>query len=849
MYKKIFLFGVNTAFLFLIFSCSQSTPQTTVSENDNLDSAAIEEEQAKLTPVAVPYHTANPLVFDILHLDLDLSFDFDEEKVLGKAIITGTPYSYPINEITLDSKGLEVKKVVMPDRNKNIPLRYRYDSLELQISLDRTYQPDEIISLEIEYVADPEESPMANAGSYHDSRGLYFIKNENGEVTQIWTQGEPENNSRWFPVIDAPNERYKQEISITVPADFVTLSNGLMTSSVINEDSLKTDTWKLDKDHAAYLTMVAAGKFAMEEETYKEIPLQYYVDPKYADRASEIFKYTPEMIHFMDSLLDEPYPWSKYAQISVKDFVSGAMENTTASVFMEEVQLTENEALDEDYEGIIIHELSHQWFGNQLTAESWANIAMNEAFANYSEYLWAQYKHGEMEAGLLAVEEEAGYFDEALQDTHPLINHNYYTPDEMFDAHSYNKGGRILHMLRIYLGDEIFFKGLRNYIDEYKGESVEAANLRLVMEDSSGEDLSWFFNQWFYSEGHPELTMAYTHENDTLYLEIYQVQSEEFPVFILPATIDVFSNGKGSRYTVTIDKPYQLLEIPMENTPEAVIFDPEHDLLVEMAYEKPLSDWMSQYHNAVSYKSKMEALEYLSDSISNQEVSNLFQEVLKDEFWAIRQYGINVWATIAEDIPEEVIAKIASMAMSDPDYIVKADAIAAVGGWDADSYLSVIEKGLESKSFSVLGASIEALSLSNEEDKLKRLEQYEIHNQTETVIPLAFYYLDSGHVEKISWLEEKIENLGRAERFYALQLYMMWLPQLDDSYDLNAKADFLFGILENERFINNRTTIYLLLMMLEDVPGVREKIEKKLSNENYPEVIDNLEAVTVSPDE
>ncbi|NMM49450.1 M1 family metallopeptidase [Marinigracilibium pacificum] len=847
MCKKIFLTGFYAVVILAIFSCSNSTPQVSDVEGDT-DSLLIEE-QAALTPKPVPYQTARPLEFDIIHLDLNVSFDFDNEKVFGKATITGSPYSYPLNEVILDGKGFEIKKVTMPGRNQNTPVAYDYDSFQLKIHLDRFYQPGEIVTIEIDYIADPNNSPLDNATSYYDSRGLYFVKDDSGKVIQLWTQGEPENNSRWFPLIDAPNERFKQEISISVPSDFETLSNGLLISSVVGEDSIKTDTWRLEQAHAAYLTMIAAGKFAKVEAMNNDLSLQYFVEEKYKNRASDIFKNTPEMIDFLDSLLDEPFPWPKYAQIAVRDFVTGAMENTTASVFMEEVQLTENESLDEEYEGIVMHELAHQWFGDLLTAESWANIAMNESFANYSEYLWAEHKYGEMEAGLIAYEEEEGYFEEALEETHALINHNFYSPDDVFDAHSYNKGGRILHMLRAYLGDDVFFKGIQNYIDDYKGKSVEAANFRLSMEAASGQDLSWFFNQWFYSEGHPELTFSYLHQNDTLYIEVFQVQSEDIPVFVLPATIDVFDKGQGSRYTVTIDKPYQILEIPMTSAPETVIFDPEHELLVEIAYEKPLKDWINQYKYGVSYKSKFEALEQLSDSLNIPEVSDLFLEVLSDNFWAFRQYSLNIWATTEGDVPEEVIAKVASMAASDSNYIVRADAIATIGSWDPDSYKSVIEKGLESNSFSVKGASIEALSMSDIEGKYEKLQKYESYNQIETVIPLALYYLDSGYFEKISWLEEKIINLRRDERFYALQLYMMFLPRASESVDLESKSEFLFSLLEKEKSVNNRTTIYLLLMMLEDYPGVKEKIEKKLLEEKYPEVIENLEAVTVSSEE
>jgi aminopeptidase N len=402
----------------------------------------------------------------------------------------------------------------------------------------------------VDYTAKPEELKAEGSEAITDAKGLYFINPKGEEAnkpTQIWTQGETEASSAWFPTIDAPNENTTQEIVMTVDKKYVTLSNGLLIDSKDNGNGTRTDTWKQTKPHAPYLAMMAVGDFAVIKDKWKNIAVDYYVEHDYAQYGKAIFGETPAMLEFYSNVLDYQYPWDKYAQIVVRDYVSGAMENTTAVIHGEFLHRTDRELLDGDNERIIAHELFHHWFGDIVTCESWSNLPLNESFATYGEYMWLEHRHGRAAADRHSEEQMGQYFASTKQQGHvDLIRFNYEDKEDMFDAHSYNKGGRVLHMLRKTIGDDAFFKALSVYLKAHQYEAVEIHQLRLAMEKVTGQDLNWFFNQWFLNQGHPDL--AVKHVNDAAkgthsVILTQEHDLKEFPLYRIPLDVDIYSQG------------------------------------------------------------------------------------------------------------------------------------------------------------------------------------------------------------------------------------------------------------------------------------------------------------------
>lgn len=410
---------------------------------------------------AIKNYRATPeRTFDLLHTSLDVRFDKEKKLVFGEANLTLKPYGYPQDRLVLDAQDFDLHEVSMDDSRQQ--LEFRYDSQQIEIQFPTTLTTADTILINIRYTAHPSRNSGEGSQAITDTQGLYFI-NPTGEAslpTQIWTQGETDHNSKWFPTIDAPNERATHDLKLTVEEKFTTVSNGELVGQEQLGNGMRRDHWKMSQPSAPYLVAFAVGEFERISSQWKGIPLGYYVEKPFAEGAKKVFGRTPEMLDFYSDLLGVPYPWPKYDQVVVREFVSGAMENTTVSIFMEELNMNAREAIDSEYDGIIAHELFHHWFGDYVTTESWSNLPLNEAFANYGEYLWYEHKEGRDAADLHHIGELETYLWEAEEKQVDLIRFEYAHNEDMFDSHSYAKGGRVLHMLRDYLGDEVFFAGL-----------------------------------------------------------------------------------------------------------------------------------------------------------------------------------------------------------------------------------------------------------------------------------------------------------------------------------------------------------------------------------------------------
>ena len=440
---KKHILWLSSAFIISSFTYAQvMTPPPSYAENQSDQSAIFRAEAERIN--------------NLVHTKLDLKFDYAKEHVLGEAWVTLKPHFYETSTVTLDAKAMLIHEIALINGTTKKKLNYKYDDSQLIIELDKAYKKDQEYTLYINYTARPNEVKQAGSAAINDAKGVYFI-NAKGErpnyPTQIWTQGETESSSCWFPTIDKTNQKTSQEITLTYPDKYVSLSNGTMKSSKKNANGTKTDYWKFDKKHAPYLFFFGIGDYAIIKDKWKNIDVDYYVEPEYKDVAKQIFGNTPEMIQFFSDKLDYPYPWDKYAQMTAREYVSGAMENTTASLFHDGVQQKAGQLIDENTaEYVIAHELFHHWFGDLVTAESWGNLTVNESFANYSEYLWFEHKYGKEAAEKHRYSEMFGY-KQGDGPTKNLVRVHYNSREDMFDAVSYNKGGLILHMLRNFIGD------------------------------------------------------------------------------------------------------------------------------------------------------------------------------------------------------------------------------------------------------------------------------------------------------------------------------------------------------------------------------------------------------------
>ena len=404
------------------------------------------------------YHASYTQQIDILHTDLDVSFNWDSAFVYGEAKITAQPYFYATDSIVLDAKGFKIHQIQQQINSNWQEAIFTYQDNKISIRLDRTYQANQHFIVKIKYTAAPRKLKVGRDIFSTDDRGLYFIQTKGRK--QIWTQGETENNSCWFPTIENPAEKMTHQFNIRVDDQYKTLSNGILKESIKHTDGTRTDSWLMQQPHAVYLSMLTVGEFEITEDKWNNIPLKYYTEKAYASSAKKVFGNTPEMMSFFSKQLNYPYPWPKYDQIVVRNFVSGAMENTTASVFYSGLNLTPEQHEDYNQDDIIAHELYHHWFGNLVTCESWSNLPLNESFATYGEYLWREYKNGKEGADEHLYGMSESYFNYAKNRDADVIRFNYADKEHMFDAISYQKGAIILLNLRTLVGDEAFFPAL-----------------------------------------------------------------------------------------------------------------------------------------------------------------------------------------------------------------------------------------------------------------------------------------------------------------------------------------------------------------------------------------------------
>ncbi|HXH19672.1 MAG TPA: M1 family metallopeptidase, partial [Chitinophagales bacterium] len=692
------------------------------------------------------YRPSATRINDLLHTQLHVHFDWQKQWLYGTATLTLKPYVKPVSELELDAKGFDINRVGKLENGNFTELPFQYDSLVLTIDLLKTYTDKDTCRIQIEYIAKPNELPDGGSDAITSDKGLYFINplgKEKNKPIQIWTQGETEASSCWFPTIDKPNERTTQEIYITVPDTFVTLSNGLLVSSEKNPDGTRTDYWEMDLPHAPYLFMMAIGDFAVVRDKWRGKPVDYYVEKPYEPYARDIFGNTPEMLDFYSDLLGVDYPWQKYAQVVVRDYVSGAMENTTATVHFENMQRTKRELIDRDYEDIIAHELFHQWFGDYVTCESWANLTLNEGFATYGEYLWIEHKYGADMAERHRADMLHQYLSESWLYKEPVVRFHYHDKEDMFDSHSYAKGGLALHMLRTYLGDEIFFRALNIYLKEHAFQSVEIHQLRLAFEEASGEDLNWFFNQWFLSPGHPKLSLEYDYKPEEAIIAVTIRQTQDEDVFRLPMTIDIYFGDMVRRENVVMKKREQTFEFFIDSQPHLVNVDADKNLLCEWLDTKDPAALAFQYNHAQGYLNKRQALQMLSNSQQDSLAKATLIRALKDTFWGLRKLAVE--KLLLDDKTKPLIAEAA---LNDEKPQVRAAAVARLGETKEEAYLDLYKKLLADSSLQVVANSLNSIYEINKEEALKLAPQFEEFNTTSIVSAIGAIYSQAGSDDK-----------------------------------------------------------------------------------------------------
>lgn len=535
--------------------------------------------------------------WDLISTRLNVTPDFEKRILKGTAELQLKPHFYNQDSLLLDAVAMKIDSVIMIAAKPKM-LKYRYeDTAHLVVYFNETITRENTVKLLIHYTAMPYEYSSSGNSAITDNKGIYFINHdlsETGKPRQLWTQGETQSSSHWFPTLDAPNQKTTWEISVTIPDTMISLSNGKFIQSKPQKNRLKTETWKQEQPNAPYLCMLAVGDWSVYKTKWRNKEVNYYVEKKYLPYVNLNFGHTPEMIEFFSNYTGVDFAWDKFSQVVVRDFVSGAMENTTAVVHMEGLQQTPRQHVDQSYEDYVSHELFHQWFGDLVTCESWAHLTVNESWATYGQFLWNEYKYGKDKAEEgLQYDEESAYYS-FLGGNKTLTRHDYKNNDagDMFDNISYQKGACVLHMLRNLVGEEAFKEGIKLYLTRNKFKTAETSNLRMAFEEVSGRDLNWFFNQWYYSTGHPQIELRdwYVDSVGDWMLRIKQVQIKSlgFPenAFAFPVKIKYEINGKTEVKEIFVNSRDTTINFDLPGRPSWWAFDSDNALLAEVELDK-----------------------------------------------------------------------------------------------------------------------------------------------------------------------------------------------------------------------------------------------------------------------
>ncbi len=563
---------------------------------------------------------------DILHIIIDVTPNFTSRTIAGETTIKFAPIAKLLTELRLNAVDLNVTAVTSSAKMAG----HTVTADAIVITFDPAIPPEQETSVTIKYNAEPKQ-------------GLYFRTPEMGykaEDTHLYTQGETHEAPHWYPNYDYPNERSTSEIICRVPADMTVLSNGRLVSEQVDPNTgLKAVRWLQDKPHVNYLIALAAGKFKKIESSYRNIPLAFYTPMSHIEQAENSFKDTADMVAFYEAEIGVPYPWDKYFQVVCEDF-GGGMENTSLTILGHGTLFTKETENIRSSQSLVAHELVHQWFGDYVTCKDWSHLWLNEGFATYYEDLYDGHKNGR-DSMLYGLYQTSRWMLTGEPHDKPIVHRSYAEAWEQFDYRSYSKGGWVLHMLRTELGEELFRKCIKTYLERHALSSVVTEDLNAAVEDLSGRSFDRFFDQWVYHGGYPKLNIRYNwSEKDKLAkvsLEQTHDVNENVMLFHFRTKLRFIVDGKVVDRNIVVDSKQHDFYVPLPKEPNIVRFDPEYGLLAQVKFDKPPAMLYEQLKNPDDVIGRLLAVEALKEKKDKQAVAELKHALNNDAFWGVRK--------------------------------------------------------------------------------------------------------------------------------------------------------------------------------------------------------------------
>lgn len=574
---------------------------------------------------------------DMRHIRLELDVDLPAKHVESTATLEMTALR-PVSLVSLDAVGFQTRDVSVSRANAPpSPARHTHDGNTLNVYFDTPLSAAESVTVTVRYSVDDPRS------------GLHFFapSDENPEAPwQLWSQGQDIENRHWIPCFDHPGERQTSELIVTADSKFQVLSNGRLVETLPAPQPGRTVThWVQDKPHVSYLITLVVGQFARIDDTWRGVPVSYWVPESRKDDARHVFAKTPAMLDFFSDKIGVKYPWDKYVQVCCFDY-GGGMENTSATTLGENALFNQRSALDTSSDDLIAHELAHQWWGDYLTCREWAHLWLNEGFASYFEALWGEHDLGwdEFQYDLFGKAHAA--IDGAREK--PVVDRRYANPGEMFDSRSYPKGAWILHMIRCRLGDDLFWQALNRYCTRYALQCVETDHLRLVLEELTGQSWERFFYDWTQRPDSPAIDVSYQWDESARVLNVTVRQTQGMPKdpakeqpaepFHFPLTLE---------FSVDPDRPVSCLHdvtqrettfsVPLPRNPAMIRVDPNQTVLLTVHEKKPRELWLAQLTGDPNPVGRLRAIDELARDPGDAARADLAQALPRERFWAVQQ--------------------------------------------------------------------------------------------------------------------------------------------------------------------------------------------------------------------
>ena len=584
-------------------------------------------------PGAKPHYTPDR-PGQVNHIALDLSLDLVNRRFQGTCTITLTPVRRGIQQLVLDAVGLQIESVLV----NSVSQPFEYNGEQLTV---RLLEPTGTESLEIA-IAYNAENPQ---------RGLYFVGPEDfypDKPVQVWTQGEDEDSRFWFPCFDYPGQLATSEIRVRVPQPFIAIANGelLATETVDNQTIYH---WLQRQVHPTYLMTLAVGNFAELSDSWQGIPVNYYVEKgREADGWRSMSK-TPQMIAFFSEKYGYPYPYPKYAQVCVADFIFGGMENTSTTLLTDRCLLDERATIDDQRtESLVAHELAHQWFGDLVVIKHWSHAWIKEGMASYAEVLWTEQEYGKDDAAYYLLGEARNYLEEdSSRYRRPIVTHIYREAIELYDRHLYEKGACVYHMIRSILGEELWDLAIQSFVQDNAHRTVETVDLLRVIEQVTGYNLAFLFDQYVFRGGHPEYQVTYSwdSENNLAKLTVLQAQVKQdkngsdsqlfdLKIPIVFGYIQEPANLK--QFILRLYEKEQSFYFPLANKPDFVSFDVGNYFLKTVNLEYPIPELKAQLKHDSDPISRIYAATALAKKGGLESVIALTETLLQDPFWGVR---------------------------------------------------------------------------------------------------------------------------------------------------------------------------------------------------------------------